>query len=178
MKKILTVLTIIAFTIVSCQKEEPVEPQVAAKTSSSSSTGNTGGADPTVSASKFFVGFSVANNVYSIDYPDVTINGVPLTYVAENYNTLNVNDGIIDRAFEYDIPSGLVNCNDSIDYTVTFTDDDIVDVNIYDIQVFSSMDGYDVQCMNQRWSGWTQWEEPTSVPYQIVRTPKIKYICN
>ena len=87
-------------------------------------------------------------------------------------------EGVIDRAFEYDIPSGLVNCNDSIDYTVTFTDDDIVDVNIYDIQVFSSMDGYDVQCMNQRWSGWTQWEEPTSVPYQIVRTPKIKYICN
>jgi hypothetical protein len=182
MKKILTVLTVITFTIVSCQKEEPVEPQVAAKTSSSSTgntgNGNTGNTDPTVSASKFFVGFSVANNVYSIDHPDVTINGVPLTYAAENYNTLSVNEGVIDRAFEYDIPSGLVNCNDSIDYTVTFTDDDIVGVTIYDIQVFSSMDGYDVQCMNQRWSGWTQWEKPLSVPYQVVRINKIKYICN
>jgi len=180
MKKILTVLTVIAFTIVSCQKEEPVEPQVAATTSSSSSTGNTGGADPTVSADKFFVGINLTNSMVEngVDYPDVTINGVPLSYVGENYNTLNVNNGVIERAFEYSIPNGLVNCNDSIDYGVVFNDAEIVGVTILDIQVFSHMDGYDIECLNPKWGGIRDWEKPTSVPYVVGNTPKIKYICN
>lgn len=170
MKKILFLLALI-ISIASCKKEDPIEPtppETAAPTGTSTPT----------AATKFFVGFEVSNNITLIDYPDVTINGTPLAYVAENFNTLNVNNGTIDRAFEYDIPSGLVNCNDSIDYNIVFNDADIVGVTIYDIQVFSSMTGTNVENLNVRWSGWTQWEEPTSVPYTVVKTDKIKYICN
>jgi len=180
MKKILTVLTVITFTIVSCQKEEPVEPQ--SKTSTpqlnvvGNGNGNTGGTDPIVSASKFFVGVSISSNVNIIDYPIVTVNGTPLTYVTENYNTINVNLSVIDRAFEYSIPSGLIDCNDSIDYTITFTDSDIVGKDIDDIQIFSSMDGHDIESLSGTWGMY--YEEPTSVPYQVVRTNRIKYICN
>jgi hypothetical protein len=176
MKKILFLLAlIVSFT--SCKKEaiEPAPAPAPTQTVSNNGNGNgNGGTTPT----SFFVGFNVDNNENLIDYPDVTINGVSLTYVAENFNTLNVNDNVIDRAFEYSIPSGLISCNDSIDYTIVFNDADIVGVTIFGIQVFSSMDGTNVQCINQPWVGWQQWEEPTSVPFTVYRTPSITFICN
>lgn len=170
MKKILFLLVLIV-SFASCKKET-IEPEPSPINTTVTTTTTTSTAD------KFFVGFNVDNNASLIDYPDVTINGTPLAYVAENYNTLNVNNGVIDRAFEYDIPSGLVSCNDSIDYNIVFNDADIVGVTIFDIQVFSSMDGSNIENLNVRWNSWSQWEEPTSVPYTVIKTDKIKYICN
>lgn len=170
MKKILFLLVLIV-SFASCKKET-IEPEPSPINTTVTTT--TTSTAPT----SFFVGYSLSSSASLVDYPDVTINGTTLSYVAENYNTINVNDGVIDRAFEYSIPSGLVSCNDSIDYTVTFNDADIVGMSIFDVQVFSSMDGSNVQCMNDPWGGWQTWEEPTSVPYQVIKTDKIKFICN
>jgi len=133
MKRIVFILAlIVSFT--SCQKEDPIEPVPTAIAPTTTTGGTTTGG----TTDKFYVGILAnyqddnngAHETFEV-VPDVSIGGVPLTYLSYTTSTNYITSGVLDVVFEYDIPISLgLNCNDLIDFEVSLNTDSL---NIGDV---------------------------------------------
>ena len=131
MKRFIYLLAI-AISFASCQKEEAIKPAPVAPVVPTVTT-------PPAASQKFYVAVladytddhSGAHHTREV-VPDVTINGVPLTYVSFDSGGW-VTSNIVDVAFEYDIPTSLnLSCEDVIDFVVSFNTDSLNDLETLD----------------------------------------------
>jgi hypothetical protein len=138
MKKFLRLFAIIALLMTSCQKEEVIEVIPITQTPTPTVETNSGGSN------KFYLSFHTNNRLsfnnsilmHTDIEPVFSIDGISLDYYFKSETNWQVED-IINITYEYDIPNNLdISCDSLIDISISFDNDSMVGVKIYDMQIY------------------------------------------